>query len=652
MAKSGKPTIGSQRFLDSLSQDGRYRLLVEAVTDYAIYLVDPDGLVTSWNAGAERFKGYRADEVIGKHFSIFYTDEERAAGAPDRALEMAVRDNGFSVEGWRVRKDGTRFWAHVVVDPIYDPKGSLVAFAKITRDITERRDTEEALRKNQEQFKILVEGVTDYAIYMLSPSGIVVSWNTGAERLKGYLPDEIVGRHFETFYTPEDREIGEPAEVLRIATEEGRVEREGWRIRKDGSRFRASVVVDAIYDPDGNLRGFAKVTRDVSERFEAQEALENTREALFQSQKMEAIGQLTGGVAHDFNNILTAVSGGLELALKRLPDDQRLRSLLENAARGIERGVSLTQRMLAFSRRQELNPEPVDLLRLVRSMSDLLERSLGPLIQIDTAFPLSLSWVMADSNQLELALLNLCVNARDAMPTGGTVLISASEKVSTGGTEIPPGKYIQLSVVDTGTGMDEKTLARAIEPFFTTKGVGKGTGLGLSMVHGLAQQSGGQLKLSSRLGEGTTAELWLPVASRASTSTLDREERTPFESSDHRSLTILLVDDDALVLMSTVAMLEDLGHNVLSAYSGSEALDVLKRQNGDVDVLVTDQAMPHMTGVVLAGKARAFHPDLPVIVATGFAELPPEFGAHRLSKPFTQKQLQNAIAETLRNSAS
>jgi PAS domain S-box-containing protein len=304
-----------------------FRLLVEAVTDYAIYMLDPVGTVTSWNAGAQRFKGYEASEILGENFARFYEPADRADGLPARALATAAREGKFEAEGWRVRKDGSRFWAHVVIDPIRDQSGGLLGFAKITRDLTERRQAEEELRRSEERLRRLVEGVTDYAIYMLDPTGVVSNWNTGAQRIKGYRADEIVGQHFSRFYGEEDRARGEPARGLGIAERQGRFETEAWRVRKDGSRFWANVVIDAIRDPSGRLLGFAKITRDITERRDAQLALDRTRDALLQSQKIEAIGKLTGGVAHDFNNLLTVVLGSLDMLRRHLPaDDPRSRA--------------------------------------------------------------------------------------------------------------------------------------------------------------------------------------------------------------------------------------------------------------------------------------------------------------------------------------
>jgi PAS domain S-box-containing protein len=628
-----------------LGEDERYRLLVDAITDYAVYMLDRDGFVVSWNPGAQRFKGYTADEIIGQHFSRFYTPEDKAKSLPQRALEVAARDGRFESEGWRVRKDGSRFWTHAVIDPIRAPSGELIGYAKITQDLTEQKATEAALKRSEEQFKLLVQGVTDYAIYMLNKDGTIASWNLGAQRIKGYSPEEIIGEHFSRFYPPEDRARGEPEKGLKIAAAEGRFEKEAWRVRKDGTRFWAHVIIDAIKDESGELIGFAKVTRDITERRDAQRALEEAREALFQAQKLEAIGQLTGGVAHDFNNLLMVIISSLELMRRRIPDDPKLKSLVENATQAAQRGATLTQRMLAFARRQELQREEIDLPDLVRGMRELLQRSLGPTIRIETRFPLELPRVRTDANQLESALLNLAVNARDAMPKGGPIIIAAREEtIEDRMPSLEPGNYVCLSVQDSGEGMDAQTLARATDPFFTTKGVGKGTGLGLSMVQGLAEQSGGRLALHSRRGEGTTVEIWLPAVPPAAIQIQPRQPAREAEPARGPVLTVLAVDDDALVLMNTAAMLEDLGHRVVEAHSGRKALEMLKGDEA-IDLVITDQAMPGITGLELAEAIRSERPGLPVLLATGYAELPEGLQSElpRLSKPFGQRELQAAV---------
>ena len=628
-------------------EEMRFRLLIDAVVDYAIYMIDPDGIITSWNAGARRFKGYEEAEILGQHFSRFYTEEDRRAGLPQRALDTAINDGRFEGEGWRVRKDGTHFWSHVVIDPIRDPSGKLLGFAKITRDLTDRKMAEETLKQSEQQFRLLVQSVTDYAIYMLAPDGLVTNWNPGAQRIKGYRPEEVIGQHFSMFYTPEDREAGEPQRALETARREGRFENKAWRVRKDGTRFFAHVVVDPIWGDTGALLGFAKITRDITEATLAQQDLERTREALFQAQKMQAIGQLSGGIAHDFNNLLTVILGNLEIVRKRIGDDPKLTRLVDNARQGALRGVSLTQRMLAFARRQELKFESVEIPALIEGISGLLRSSLGPSVVLETHFSTELEPVMADINQLELAVLNLVTNARDAMPDGGEIAIAAktAKPGDQAALSLKEGAYVCLTVTDTGEGMNEETLASAMDPFFTTKGVGKGTGLGLSMVHGFIEQLGGRFVLKSRQGIGTTAELWIPVATAASDIRPVIEDE---QTASVAQLCVLVVDDDSLVLTSTGLLLEDLGHRVIAAMSGAKALELLESEQ-HIDLVITDMAMPHMNGAQLAQIIRLKQPDLPIILATGYAERLEGFATilPRLSKPYTQLNLVEVIAQAM-----
>jgi signal transduction histidine kinase len=379
---------------------------------------------------------------------------------------------------------------------------------------------------------------------------------------------------------------------------------------------------------------------------------------LFEAQKVDTIGQLTGGVAHDFNNLLTAVLGSLALLSKRIPNDERAKRLLQNAVEGAQRGAALTQRLLAFARRQELRPQAVDLAALVAGMDDLLERALGPGVRMSKSFPVDLPHICVDANQLELALLNLVVNARDAMPLSGSLTLKADLThigPGQGPLDLVPGDYVQISVSDTGLGMDAATLAKATEPFFTTKGPGKGTGLGLSMVHGLAIQSGGGMKIASKLGQGTTIDLWLPKSDAVDRLSLAAQSGLPLSGLDEQPRNILLVDDDPLVTKSTIAMLEDLGHNVVDASSGEQAIRILET-TPSIDLVITDHSMPGMTGMELAIFIRARSPDLPIILATGYAELP-NFGSDvptvpRLAKPYGQDQLASAISTFARASAS
>jgi PAS domain S-box-containing protein len=373
-------------------------------------------------------------------------------------------------------------------------------------------------------------------------------------------------------------------------------------------------------------------------------AREKAQEQLRQAQKMETIGQLTGGVAHDFNNLLMAVMGNLDLLRKRVPDDPRLHRLIDGALQGAERGASLTQRLLAFARQQDLKAVPVDLGALVYGMIDLLERSLGPRIALRLDIPKNLPPARIDANQLELAILNLAINARDAMPDGGSIDIKVAETRASGDPALKPGNYLKVSVIDTGKGMTSDILKKAIEPFFSSKPLGKGTGLGLSMVHGLAVQLGGALQLSSTVGKGTTATLILPVA----TSAPEVESPVQVAPKVNRSAVILYVDDDPLIAMSTMEMLEDLGHQVIGANSGPHALDIIKSAQ-PIDLMMTDHVMPGMTGIELAAASRQVRPSLPILLATGYADLPEgaQLDLPRLAKPYHQDQLRDRLDQLL-----
>jgi PAS domain S-box-containing protein len=644
-----------QQFEEAQSPEGRYRILVEAITDYAIYMLDTDGRVTSWNSGAERFKGYSEGEILGQHFSRFYTDEDKAIGLPATALRTAREQGRFEHEGWRVRKDGSRFWAHVIIDPIRDSKGELVGYAKITRDLSERREAEKALRESQEQLRLLVQGVTDYALYMLDLEGRVSSWNAGAERIKGYTRNEILGHHFSRFYTEEEREAGVPTFGLKQAAETGRWETEGWRVRKDGSRFWAHVIIDAIRNDAGEHIGYAKITRDVTERKTAERELEETREALFQSQKMEAVGQLTGGVAHDFNNLLTVILGGLDTIARAKPTETaRIRRALDMARHGAERAASLTSRLLAFSRKQALEPTPTDLNILVRNMADLLHRTLGEHVELESVLSPRLWTVEVDQNQLESAILNLAVNARDAMGSGGKLTIETQntfldESYTALDAEVRPGQYVVICVSDTGSGMSAETRARVFEPFFTTKELGRGTGLGLSMVYGFVKQSGGHITIYSEVGEGTTVKLYFPRLNIDEEAlVMPVEERTYPAGSEEE--VVLVVEDNPDVRAFSVASLTELGYGVLEAPDPDAALAILKSDRR-VDLLFTDVVLPGRTGRELADQAARLRPGLKVLFTTGYSRnaivhhgrLDP--GVQLITKPFTFDQL----AERVRN---
>jgi PAS domain S-box-containing protein len=596
----------------ALTDAQRFELLVTSVKDYAIYMLDTRGYVVSWNAGAQRFKGYVASEIIGRHFSEFYTAEDRASGVPERALRTALEHGKFEDEGWRVRKDGTCFWASVVVDPIHDSSGELVGFAKITRDISERKAAQEELRKSEQQFRLLVHGVTDYAIYLLSPAGEITSWNAGAARIKGYQQHEIVGQHFSRFYTEEDRAKGIPALTLALSARDGRAELEGWRVRKDGSRFWANVVVDAIRDESGTLIGFAKVTRDITERKEAAAALERANAALFQSQKMEAIGQLTGGVAHDFNNLLAVISNGLQVlnAQSRTHLDTRM---LDTMQRAVDRGASLTQQLLSFARQQPLKAELHDVNALIRAFEPVLHRAGQDSIRLEVELTLGRTTVSLDGARFEAALLNLVVNARDAMPEGGSIVIRTERRELTAGEVggLAAGSYIRTAVSDTGTGMPPEVVARAFEPFFTTKELGKGTGLGLSQVYGFITQSGGEVVIRSVAGEGTTIDIYLPAVAAAPVTPGDYAANLAAE-------TVLLVDDEPDLLAAASELFRSIGYEVVTASNGLDAVDILM-QRPEVDILFSDIVMSRgISGLELARLVREQFPAIKIVLASGY----------------------------------
>jgi PAS domain S-box-containing protein len=483
---------------------------------------------------------------------------------------------------------------------------------------------------------------------------------------------------------PDDRE--RRLEVLARTIKEGTDYRIEYRnIWPDGSVHWVDTRARVVRRPDGSIKSLVGVCSDITARKTADierdnllgqlaaertalaelsatleqrvdqrtaelmkevAAREKAQEQLRQAQKMETIGQLTGGVAHDFNNLLMAVMGNLDLLRKRMPDDPKLHRLVDGALQGAERGASLTQRLLAFARQQDLRAVAVDLKTLMEGMTDLLDRSLGPRVVLRLDIPDGLPPARIDANQLELAILNLAINARDAMPDGGSIDVRVAEyQAKKSDATLQPGRYLKLSVVDTGTGMSPETLKRAVEPFFSSKPLGKGTGLGLSMVHGLAVQLGGVLQMTSAVGKGTSATLVLPVATAAP----EVESAAPSAPKARRSAVILFVDDDPLIAMSTAEMLEDLGHHVIGVNSGQHALDILKSEQ-PLDLMMTDHMMPGMTGLELVAASRGVRPTLPVLLATGYAELPEgtQIDLPRLAKPYHQDQLRERLDQLLR----
>lgn len=509
----------------------------------------------------------------------------------------------------------------------------------LERRIVERT---EALHRSEQQLDQLLSGIADYAIFLLDAEGRVLTWNTGAERIGGYAAPEIVGQSFALFYPPEERAAGTPQKALAIARAEGKYETEAWRMRKDGSRFWASVLLDAIHDRSGAVIGFAKVTRDMTERRAIEEQLQ-------QAQRMEAIGRMTGGVAHDFNNLLTIIIGNLDTICREAELKPKVRNAAEHALRGARRATALTQQLLAFSRRQPLNPVPTDVNRLVAGTAELIKRTIGESIAIATELAADLPTCEVDAAQLENALINLAMNARDAMPSGGRLTLStASVRGGDADASPPPHDCVSISVADTGVGMNADVRDHAFEPFFTTKPAGRGTGLGLSQVYGFVKQSGGVVKLHSEPGRGTTVTITLPCPPAETVAVEDAvAPEAPIGSG-----TVLLVEDNEDVRRYGAGALRELGFDPLEAADAETALGLL-RQRPDVRLLFTDIGLPGMDGLQLAERAHEFRPGLKVLFTTGYTHhslalsARPSRHSALLKKPYMHAQLAHAVRELL-----
>jgi PAS domain S-box-containing protein len=640
----------------------------------AVYTTDAAGRVTFYNEAAVELAGHRPQ--LGRDLWCVTWRLLRPDGTPlphdECPLAIALREDRpvRGVEVVAERPDGTLVDLLPHPTPLHDSSGALVGAVNMLVDITERKRAEAAvrqfnetleqrieqrsqimaqafdeLRASEERFRLLVQGVADYAIFMLDPNGFVTNWNAGAARIKGYAAEEIVGRHFSQFYPEEDRRQGVPGKALETARRTGKYEAEGWRVRKDGTRFWASVVIDAIHDGTGRLIGFAKITRDLTERRAAEERLR-------QAQKMEAIGQLTGGVAHDFNNLLTAIIGNLEMLATLLPTGDPGRRYAEGALRAASRGSRLTEHLLAFSRRQEIRPEIVNINDLLRESLVLCQKTVGEGVEIALAFQDGDWPCKIDPAQFGAALLNLAANARDAMNRSGRLTLRTENVTTTSSSaaDQPAGDYVVLSVTDTGCGMSPEVLERAFEPFYTTKEVGKGTGLGLSQVYGFAKQSGGAATIESKVGQGTTVRIYIPRANgQAAAGAVARDG---LRETSPGGATILVVEDDPDVREMVVGILSDLGYRTLVASNGPEALAILSRDRS-VDLLFTDIVMPAgMSGTELARRASRLRPDLKVLLSSGYArEANPSHSARTefpfIAKPYRPMALGEKVEEVL-----
>ncbi|MGP4689286.1 PAS domain S-box protein [Agrobacterium pusense] len=654
----------------------RFRAAVEAVQGI-LWTNTPEGRMEGEQPGWTALTGQTQEEYEGYGWARRVHPDD-AQPTVDAWNASVATKRPFVFEHRLQRRDGVWRNYSIRAVPVMDDNGEIEQWVGVHTDITEQREAEAALKdlnatlecrieertreiqaafdrleETERRFRILVDGVTDYAIYMLDPQGIITNWNAGAERIKGYSASEIVGRHFSTFYAERDREAGMPARTLDTATRTGKFEAEGWRVRKDGTEFWASVVMDAIRDENGEIIGFAKITRDLTEK-------RSVEEQLRQSQKMEAVGQLTGGIAHDFNNLLTIITGNMDMAARALDNPEgtpRARRAMANAMKGAERAATLTQRLLAFSRRQPLAPKILDLDKVVSGMSELLNRSLGELVKLEVVTSPGLWPVEADPNQMENALINLAVNARDAMPNGGTLTIETANVHLDSGyaaahAEVPPGNYVVVAVSDTGIGMPKENLARVFEPFFTTKEVGRGTGLGLSQVYGFVKQSGGHVSVYSEEGRGTTIKMYLPRF----TGDVISDEAAHFAGPASRGIngeTILVVEDDEEVRAFSAEVLRELGYTVLEAADGKAALRILEELSLKVDLLFTDVVMPGMSGRELSDEVHRTRPNLKVLYTSGYTRNAIvhggrlDAGVALLPKPFTPRELAERIRDLL-----
>ncbi len=527
---------------------------------------------------------------------------------------------------------------------------------RLASETAERQRAEASLHGSEQQLRVLLDGVNDHAIFMLDETGVVKSWNAGAARIEGYPAHEVIGRHFSLFYTAEDRDGGAPAKALQAAAAHGKFESEGWRVRRDGSRFWASVVMEALRSPDGTLIGFAKITRDFTERHQAMLALEQARAALAQAQKMETVGQLTGGVAHDFNNLLTAIMGGADLLRRRLGElDDTSHRVLTGITDAAQRGAALVQRLLAFSRKQALRPEVTDANRLLAGMSELLRHTLGEQIRIETVLAGGLWHIFVDRNQLENAILNLAVNARHAMPEGGRLTLETGntmldEAYAAANPESAAGQFVLIAVSDTGSGMPAEVRQRAFEPFFTTKAEGVGTGLGLSQVYGFVRQSGGHVKIYSEPGSGTTVKIYLPRRIAAEAAAPD--STLHYADAPGGTATVLVVEDHEEVRSYAAGALAHLGYRVLQAADAATGLAMLAA-HPEIALLFTDVGLPGMNGRALADAARRQRPGIRVLYTTGYARNAIvhhgilDAGVNLLPKPYTVETLARKLRTVL-----
>lgn len=643
-----------------------FQLLVTSVRDYAIFMLDPNGNIATWNPGAQRIKQYAPEDIIGRHFSAFYPEEDVRNGKPQRGLDTARAKGSYQDEGWRVRKDGTRFWASVLITAVYDGHGELRGFAKVTRDMSEARRAQEELRATAEIFQLLVSSVRDYAIFMLDPDGNIATWNNGAQRIKQYTPEEIIGRHFSTFYTEEDMRDGKPARELEIARAEGSVEDEGWRVRKDGTRFWANVVITAVYDAHRELRGFAKVTRDITDRKiaeETQRALLEQREARLQAEEERRRAEASYRVAqeanrakdeflmtlsHELRTPMTAILGWSRMLPGIAADDPLFHEAVTSISGSAQLQARLIDDILDVSRivsgKLRLTPETIEVSRVIMNAIDaVVPTAQAKQITITTSLPAALGMMVADPTRLQQVIWNLVANAVKFTPKNGAVRVSARRSAS----------QVQIEVSDNGEGIDPQFLPHIFEPFRQAESpqtrVHGGLGLGLSIVRFIAEAHGGSVAAESEgRGRGATFTVTLPIrAVNAPSSTSNASGETFLHRSRLRGVDVLLVDDDQETRRMIAAVLRGAGANVLAVDSAAEALDALDQRRPHI--VITDIGMPEMDGYAFTRtlRQRPYGPELKVVALSAFPARPTEstgFNAY-LTKPIDPFQLIDEVAK-------
>jgi PAS domain S-box-containing protein len=643
-----------------------FALLVDAVQDYAIFMLDPEGGIRSWNSGALRIFGYVENEVVGRHFSLFYGSDELAAGKPRHQLDTALRDGRVEDEGWRLRKDGSRFWANTLITLLRNEDGGIRGFVEVTRDLTARRAAEEHLRQNAEIFQLLVSAVRDYAIFMLDAKGNVATWNIGAQRIKQYAPAEIIGRHFSTFYTEGDKRDGKPERELAIAREEGSVEDEGWRLRKDGSRFWASVVITAVYDAQGTLRGFAKVTRDITDRKEAEEtqrALIEQREARLRAEEEQRLAEASYRIAqeanrtkdeflmtlsHELRTPMTAILGWSRMLPAMSPDNPVFQEAIDSIAAGALLQARLIDDILDVSRivsgKLRLVPETFEVGHVIKdSVDGMNPTAYAKQITITTSLAPDLGLIVADPTRIQQVIWNLLSNAVKFTPRNGAVQVSARRTSS----------RIEISVHDNGEGIDPQFLPHIFEPFRQAESpqtrVHGGLGLGLSIVRYIAEAHGGTVTAESEgRGKGTTFTVTLPV--RAVGESPDAVRNAFGDTFLHRDrlrgVEIVLVDDELESRKMIATVLRAAGANVLAFDSASAALEAIDQRRPDL--VITDIAMPGTDGYDFTRtlRARQYGEELKIVALSAFTAGSNERRAFQayLSKPIDPFQLVDEIA--------